>query len=73
MPPQATDEYGHGQMMGMLVVIAMFERARDAGQIIKPDVLADIKKIAVSDLSEYLDMPEEDVYLMIESQIKEVK
>jgi len=73
MPPKPSDDYGHGQMMGMLVVIQLFENARDAGTTINEKVLENIKKIAAGDLAGYLDKPEEDVYLLVETQLKEIK
>lgn len=72
MPPKPTEDYGHGQMMGMLVVIQMFENAREAGVMIKGSSLEAIKKIAVKDLAEYLKKPEEDVFLMVDQQLKKV-
>tara|TARA_B100001250_G_scaffold371758_1_gene356774 strand:+ start:109 stop:336 length:228 start_codon:yes stop_codon:yes gene_type:complete len=69
--PVPSDDYGHGQMMGMLVVIAMFENAAEKGIEIPQYTLDTIKRIASQDLSEYLDKPEEDVLLLVETQIKE--
>lgn len=73
MPPKPSDDYGHGQMMGMLVVIQMFENAKLKDVSIREDVLENIKRLAVSDLSQYLDKPEEDVHLLINQQLKEIK
>jgi hypothetical protein len=71
-PPEPTDDYGHGQMMGMLVIIEMFEHSRLTGASIELSVLDTIKTIAVADLSKYLKLPEEDVYLLVDSALKEI-
>lgn len=70
--PKPTDEYGHGQMMGMLVIIQMLENAREEGMGIRQEVFDKIKSIAGKDLAEYLDKPEEDVYLLVDKQLKEM-
>jgi len=68
--PKPSDDYGHGQMMGMLVVIQLLENSRDTNVPIPMTTFDTIKKIAVSDLAEYLKKPEEDVYLLVEQQLK---
>ena len=73
MQPKPTNDYGHGQMMGMLVVIELFNKARENQATISQKMLDDISKIAVADLSEYLQKPEEDVYLMVDNELKEMK
>lgn len=70
--PEPTDDYGHGQMMGMLVIIQLIEEAHAAGTTVRPETFDKIKRIAVSDLAEFLDKPEEDVHLLIETQLKEM-
>lgn len=67
--PIPSDDYGHGQMMGMLVVIQLFENSREMGVPIMESTLDTIKRIAVSDLAEYLDKPEEDIYLLVQNQL----
>lgn len=73
MPPVPSDDYGHGQMMGMLVIIQMFENARDTNMVLDSGIFEKVKRIAVIDLSEYLKTPEEDVYLLVDQQLKEIK
>jgi hypothetical protein len=70
--PKPTNEYEHGQMMGMLTMLMLFEEASDEGVTISPDVLNKIKDIAAKDLSGYLEKPEEDVYLMISRELEEI-
>jgi len=70
--PVPSDDYGHGQMMGMLVMIRLFENARDADSYIPDTTLETIKRIAVSDLAQFLSKPEEDVYLLVDQQLKKV-
>lgn len=67
-----TDEYGHGQMMGMLVIIELIETIAEAGATLDPSVLEKIKRIAVSDLAQYLNKPEEDVHLLVETKLKDI-
>lgn len=70
--PMPSSDYGHGQMMGMLVVIQMFDNAADNGIIIPRNTLDTIRKIASGDLAEYFKKPDEDVLLLVEQQLKEV-
>lgn len=73
MPPKPTDEYGHGQMMGMLVMITMIENVVDLDGTPHGPTFERIKALAVSDLSQYLNKPEEDVYLLVDTELKEIK
>jgi hypothetical protein len=70
--PKATNEYGHGQMMGMLVIIQLFENARDDKRSVDGRLMQRIKEIATRDLSEYLEKPEEDVLLLVNEQLRSV-
>lgn len=67
--PKPTTEYEHGQMMGMLVIIMMLEQGITAehGPIFKK-----IKELSVAGLAEYLSKPEEDVYLMVDKELKDI-
>lgn len=67
-----SDDYGHGQMMGMLVMIQLFENARDADSYIPDSILDTVKRIAASDLAKYLKKPEEDIYLLVDQQLRKV-
>ena len=74
MPPiKITDEYGHGQMMGMLVAIQMYENADEIGHRVPQTVVDKIKRIAANDLAGYLKKPEEDVMLLVEQRLKDIK
>lgn len=70
--PLPSDDYGHGQMMGMLVIIDLIENSLDAGVTIPSDTFDTIKRIAVKDLADYFKKPEEDVFLLVDQQLKEV-
>lgn len=69
--PKPTSEYEHGQMMGMLVMITTFENMIEHGIPFTDSSFDKIKGIAAQDLSEYLKIPEEDVHLLVDKQIKE--
>ena len=70
--PIPSNDYGHGQMMGMLVVIQLFENAREAGTFVPESTLEKIKRIAANDLAGYLQKPEEDIFLLVQQQLKKV-
>lgn len=71
--PKPTDDYSHGQMMGMLVIIMMFEMAKENGVSVPDSTLQSIKDLAVEDLAEYLNKPTEDVLLLIEEELRNTK
>lgn len=66
------DDYAQGQMMGMLVMIQMFENAIDDKQPIPKSTTDKIKSIAVRSLSEFLQKPEEDVILLVDKQLRTI-
>lgn len=68
--PKPTTEYEHGQMMGMLVIISMLENISDVESTPYGATFEKIKRLAAQDLSEYLKKPEEDVYLLVEQELK---
>lgn len=68
--PTPTTEYDHGQMMGMLVVITMVEKISDLESTPYGPTFEKIKRLAAKDLSEYLNKPEEDVYLLVDEELK---
>ncbi len=71
-PPKITDDYGHGQMMGMLVIITMLENAVDANDLLKSSMIQKVKDIANRDLAQYLNSPEEDVLLLVNEQLRNI-
>ena len=72
MNPKPTDDYGHGQMMGMLSIITLIENLPYINESQYGPILQNVKRAAATDLSEYLKKPEEDVYLMVEKELKEL-
>ncbi len=70
--PKATTDYAHGQMMGMLVIIQLFDNARESNSTIDLGTLNRVKDIASRDLAEYLDIPEEDVLLLVNEQLRNI-
>lgn len=72
MPPKITDDYGHGQMMGMLVIIQLLENARDDNKVVPGTMIQKIKDVASRDLAVYLDRHEEDVLLLVNEQIRTI-
>ena len=71
--PTPTSEYEHGQMMGMLVMIMTFENMMEHGIPFTDSSFDKIKDIAAKDLAGYLKQPEEDVYLLVDRQIKDIQ
>lgn len=58
--------------MGMLVVIMMLEDSRDSQVPIPAKTIEKIKKVAVENLAQYLDKPEEDVTLLVETELRNI-
>lgn len=71
--PTPSTEYEHGQMMGMLVMIMTFENMMEHGIPLTDSSFDKIKDIAAKDLAGYLKQPEEDVYLLVDKQIKDIQ
>lgn len=71
--PTPTTDYEHGQMMGMLVIIQIIENSIDDDMGVPASVFDKIKRLAAEDLADYLDKPEEDVYLMVEEELKDLQ
>lgn len=71
--PKPTTEYEHGQMMGMLVIISMVEKISDLEKTPYGSTFEKIKRLAAQDLSGYLKKPEEDVYLLVDNELKELQ
>ena len=71
--PTPSTEYEHGQMMGVLVMIMTFENMMEHGIPFTDSSFDKIKDIAVKDLAGYLKKPEEDIYLLVDNQIKDIE
>jgi hypothetical protein len=68
--PVPTDEYQHGEMMGMLTIIMMLEAARDAKVETPVEKFEQLKWFAVADLARFFDKPEEDVILLVQNELR---
>lgn len=63
-----SDPFNAGQMVGMLVVLAFIEK--NGG--IDKDLLQDLKTVAAENSEVYLNMPTEDVFLLIDKVVSEI-
>lgn len=68
-PIDYSDPFSAGQMVGMLVMLTYIEQ----NEGITSDVIDQLKKVAAENVQEYLDKPTEDIHLMIENIVKEIK
>jgi len=73
LPPQLTknlsDPFSAGQLTGMLVMLAFVEKNKG----IEDHTLYELKTLTANLLQEYFDRPSEDIHLMINNLVKEVK
>lgn len=63
------DPFTAGQMIGMLVILTFIEN----NQGIPIEVLEKLKAISASNVEEYFEKPSEDIYLMVDNIVKEIK
>lgn len=63
------DPFSAGQLMGMLVVLTFIEKNDGVSQA----VLSNLKNITATGLEQYLESPSEDIFLMVENLIKDIK
>lgn len=73
MQPQSStnykDPFSAGQMVGMLVALTFIEQ----NQGIEAPLLEKLKSIAADSVQEYFEKPSEDIFLMIDNIVKEIK
>jgi hypothetical protein len=67
-----TNDYTQGQMMGMLCIVRLIRNAEETNIGIPGDVFDKIERIATESLAEYLGKPEEDVTLMVDTQLNDI-
>lgn len=63
------DPFNAGQMIGMLVILTFIEQNNG----IPKEMLDQIKQVTAVNAQEFLDKPAEDIFLMVDSLIKEMK
>lgn len=64
-----SDPFGAGQMIGMITILTFIEK--NGG--INADMLQDLKWTCANNASVFLDKPAEDIFLSIDSLVKEIK
>lgn len=62
------DPFNAGQMIGMLVALTFVEKNNPPVEFIEQ-----LKNVATDNAQEYLDKPAEDIYLMIEKMVNQIK
>lgn len=63
------DPFVAGQMIGMLVILTFIEN----NQGIPVEILDQLKKVAATNAEVYFEKPAEDIHLMVENILKEIK
>lgn len=63
------DPFTAGQMVGMLVMLTFVEQ----NDGIKVEILDRLKTVSAESLQEYFEKPTEDIFLMIDNIVKEIK
>lgn len=63
------DPFNAGQMVGMLVMITFLENHRG----ISADKIEELKWVCANNAGVFLDKPAEDVFLIIDNIVKEMK
>lgn len=67
--PNYKDPFTAGQMVGMLVALTFVEQQEG----ISDDVLQRLKKVSADNVQGYFEKPTEDIFLMIDNIVKEIK
>ena len=67
-----TDDYTQGQMMGMLCIIRMLRLAENTNKIVAPSTLDNMENLATGSLAGYLQIREEDVILLVDTQLEKL-
>lgn len=63
------DPFNAGQMVGMLVMLTFIEKNKG----IPEKVLLELKDVAALNVQEYFDKPAEDIHLMINNLVQEIR
>lgn len=64
-----SDPFIAGQMIGMLVILTFVEK----NQGIPMKVLEQLKQVAANNAQEFLGKPSEDIFLMVDNLVKDIK
>lgn len=64
-----SDPFNAGQMVGMLVMLTFIEQ----NQGIPKEMLEDLKQVTADNAQIYLQKPTEDIFLMVDNLVKEMK
>ena len=64
-----SDPFNAGQMVGMLVMVTFLETHKE----IPMDTIDQLKWVCANNASVFLDKPAEDVFLMIDNIVKDMK
>ena len=67
--PNYKDPFTAGQMVGMLVMITFLEE----NETVPMEVLQRLKQVSATSIEEYFEKPTEDILLMIDNIVKEIK
>jgi hypothetical protein len=67
-PPTPTDEYSHGQLMGMLCIIRLLKLKGT----VPAEMVDRIERYSYEHLALYLEKPEEDIMLLIDKQLENI-
>lgn len=63
------DPFNAGQMVGMLVMLIFIEKNRG----LPMEVLQQLKTVTADSVQEYFDKPSEDIFLMIDNIVDEIR
>lgn len=63
------DPFDAGQMVGILIMLSYIEKNNG----IPKDMLEQIKRVSAENLQVYFEKPTEDVHLIIEDLVKDIK
>lgn len=62
------DPFNAGQMVGMLVILTLIEQNNG----ITEEALQKLKEVTANNVQIFLDKPSEDIFLMIDSLVREI-
>jgi len=63
------DPFNAGQMVGMLVMLTFIEQNNG----IPKEMLEDLKQVTANNAQEFLEKPTEDIFLLVDNLVKEMK
>lgn len=72
MDKKPSNDYTQGQMMGMLCIVRLLRINAEAGTVIPDAIFDNIERLSVDSLAEYLQTPQEDVFLLVDNQLEKL-